>query len=88
MSNQKKPIMNCTADTPMPKERDYAGATWYHHGSKPAPGQVMPEKVGDTSIYKCPNCALEFRVTLRGPVTTGEAIRLAADAKNRGLRRP
>ena len=65
IQDAKKKRLNanqCTKDNPMPKG---AEGEWFHNGAARKEGQSLPKKIGDSSIWLCPNCGHEFVVTLR-----------------------
>lgn len=61
-SKRRREANQCTSETPMPKDSD---SLWFHPDAKRKEGEPIPSKVGDSSIFICPNCGLEFKTTLR-----------------------
>lgn len=52
----------CTSNTPMPKD---SNELWFHPDARRKEGESIPKQIGDSSIFVCPNCGLEFTTTLR-----------------------
>lgn len=61
---RRRAANQCTKDNPMPKVRDQMGQSWYHVDAKPKEGYKHPLKPGDITILHCPNCGLDFPVTV------------------------
>lgn len=82
--NRLPPIYNCTAQTPMPRDRDQVGQHWYHHGAARMAGAPECRKPGDTTTFECPNCGHQFTVTLKPAGSVGQAMKKAQAEIARG----
>lgn len=78
-------IKNCTKRSPMPKDRDQMGNTWFHHDAKAVEGQLdRPLVEGMQILNHCPNCGYEFFTTVGRRVTLKEIQADIADLRKRG----
>lgn len=64
-SARNRAANQCTKESPMLESRDHMGQVWYHHGSAPIPGEPEIKGLGDSQVWRCPNCGHEFLVTCR-----------------------
>lgn len=49
---------HCTAENPMPDNRDVVGGHWVHHGARPVTG--FTDVTRRCSVLVCPNCGHQF----------------------------
>lgn len=62
--------IQCTAESPMPKDRDQLGQVWFHQGAVPD----GPSKNGYTP-YRCPHCDHVF-ITQARKIDFAEELRI------------